>query len=222
MSLLTSFPNKETTGLIKAPHGQLEVLITPTTDIELKQTIAIICYPHPLHGGTMHNKVVSTLARTCRDLGIASVRFNYRGVGLSSGNYANAVGEARDLQTIIAWLGETVPGYTLWLAGFSFGAYVAASVANTMDTCQQLISIAPAVNHADFTVLNTISCPWLIVQGEQDEIVPAQQVLAWARTIPQAPQVIAIPTASHFFHGKLVVLRDILRNALSDKPYGSS
>ena len=89
-----SFPDKETTGLIAAPHGQLDVLITPTAEFKLNKIMAIICHPHPLHGGTMHNKVVTTLARTYREMGIASVRFNYRGVGLSSGHYAQTVGRS--------------------------------------------------------------------------------------------------------------------------------
>lgn len=191
---------------IPGPAGVLEALIeTPHSPASKK--IAILCHPHPLHEGTMNNKVVTTLARACQALGAVVVRFNFRGVGASAGVYDNAIGEQEDLKAVIRWAHEHYPESGLWLAGFSFGSYVATKVASEMPV-DQLIAIAPPVNHFDFSSLPAITCPWLIVQGESDEIVPATEVFAWAASRPENPQVIRLPNVGHFFHGKLIELRD--------------
>jgi len=192
--------------MIPGPSGELEALIeTPHSPIA--NTVAIVCHPHPLHGGTMHNKVVTTLTRACQALGAVVVRFNFRGVGDSTGVYDNAIGEQDDLRAVIHWAKEHYPNSRLWLAGFSFGSYVATRVASDM-AVDQLITIAPPVNHFDFSTLSAITCPWLIVQGEADEVVPAEEVFAWAASRPENPQVIRLPNVGHFFHGKLIELRD--------------
>lgn len=205
--IVTAFPKQPTESLIPAPHGQLAIMTTP---ILHEPMIAIICHPHPLHGGTMHNKVVTTTAKACQQQGYATVRFNYRGVGGSSGSYGDFIGEIADLETVIAWVMETVPHAKLSLAGFSFGAFIAASVADKMSDIDWLISIAPAVNHANFSALTKTTAPWLVVQGEADEVVSSESVCAWANQNPAVKACIRIPSASHFFHGQLLQLRQVL------------
>jgi alpha/beta superfamily hydrolase len=214
---MASFPTIETTFLLAGPAGDLEVLATPQSDIGLSpQTIAVICHPHPLFSGTMHNKVVTTLGWACRDLNIATVKFNFRGVGKSAGQYANGIGELEDLLAVIQWVKSCCPDAILWLAGFSFGSYIAACAATQLDVAQ-LVSIAPPVTNFHFPVPPAVSCPWLVVQGEQDEVIDAEAVFSWVETLHPQPTLIRMSAAGHFFHGKLVDLRRLLVERLSQK-----
>ena len=185
--------------LITGACGKLEI------DYEFQANnlaiTGIICHPHPLFGGTMNNKVVTTVAKSLQHLNISTIRFNFRGVGQSVGNYNEGMGEVDDLLAVAQWLKHERPTNQLWLAGFSFGAYIAAKGA-TLLPARQLITVAPAVNHANFSDL-TITCPWLIIQGEEDEIVPPNDVYQLAATKIPPPTLIKIPNASHFFHHKL-------------------
>lgn len=201
-----------TTFQLPAPAGELEVILeVPTT--EAADITMIICHPHPLFGGTMHNKVVTTLAKVASELTIASVRFNFRGVGKSTGQYDDGVGEIDDLQTIIAWVKQTRPDTRLWLAGFSFGSYISAEVATT-GIAERLISIAPPATRWHFQEIKTMPCPWLVIQGDADEVVEPSAVFAWfAEEHPQA-EMIRMENASHFFHGRLIELREILISKL--------
>jgi len=137
MSVTNSF-------MLPGPAGQLEALVS-TPQQNARETVAIICHPNPLFEGTMHNKVVTTIAKAFDLLGLTTVRFNYRGVGKSEGEYGETIGETEDCLAIVDWVQKTYPNYSLWLSGFSFGAYISASVANQMAVAQ-LVSIAPAVN----------------------------------------------------------------------------
>lgn len=157
----------------------------------------------------MNNKVVTTLARACQQLGAVAIRFNFRGVGESEGHYDQGLGEQADLQAVIAWAQARYPGYRLWLAGFSFGSYIAASMASKL-AVDQLITIAPPVHHFDFEHLAKISCPWVVAQGEADEVVPSEQVFAWLATRPEPIHLIRMPNVGHFFHGQLIELREAL------------
>lgn len=208
------FPTSEATFLLPAPSGFLEVLTSPPKEnVEPKNSIAIICHPHPLYSGTMHNKVVTTLKRVYSDLGMKTVRFNFRGVGKSSGEFANGVGELEDLMTVIKWAQQVCPQDEICLAGFSFGSYIAACAADIFPT-KSLVCIAPPVERFDFAKLNHISCPWIVVQGDQDDVVTPSEVYRWIDSLKLKPQLIRIPDASHFFHGKLLELRNELETAL--------
>jgi hypothetical protein len=169
----SEFPPAEGRISLQGPAGVLETLTT-TPSLESDIT-AVVCHPHPLYGGTMNNKVVYTVARAFNELGLRTVRFNFRGVGKSEGGYGEGIGETDDLLAVLSWVKRTRPNDRVWLAGFSFGSFVAARAAQQWPT-DQLVSIAPPVTHFDFTGFQLPSCPWLIVQGDQDEIVSASEV----------------------------------------------
>lgn len=201
--------NKADTLFITGPVGPLEVLAAPQQLVKNPAVVAIICHPHPLHGGTMHNKIVTTAAQACQELGISAVRFNFRGVGQSVGDYAHGEGEQDDLLAVITWVQHLAPDAELLLMGFSFGAYIATSVAAQI-AVKALILIAPAVHNFPFQVLK-ISCPVLVLQGEQDEIVSWSAVENWVNSLSNVNcKAIMFPQTGHFFHGKIIALRATL------------
>lgn len=203
-----AFAKEKKTFLLPGPSGALEVATTWPQKVQ-QEVVGIVCHPHPLYHGTMHNKVVTTVARAFDQMGVPTVRFNYRGVGKSEGTYGDMVGEQADLRAILAWVHATLPGWKIWLAGFSFGAFISAVVANEAAP-SRLISIAPAVHHADFNQLTHIHCPWLVVQGDADEVVPFQAVQAFADQPPSPLTFQVFPGVGHFFHGHLIELREAL------------
>lgn len=209
------FPSTESKLLLPGPFGDIELLVSPHDENHPnpKPATAIICHPHPLFGGTMNNKVITTLARVFRDIGLRSVRFNFRGVGKSTGIHDEGRGEVMDLLTIVEWVNQNFPNDDIWLAGFSFGAYVATKGAMAISP-KQLVTIAPQVSRFKQDDLARVTCPWLLVQGEQDEVVSAEEVFAWIETLPHKPEVIRMPTAGHFFHGQLMELRRLLEERL--------
>ncbi|MBV1908530.1 MAG: alpha/beta fold hydrolase [Kangiellaceae bacterium] len=186
--------------------GQLEAIVD-SGQIVSNEYVAVCCHPHPQHAGTMTNKVIHTAARSLAGLGIPSIRFNFRGVGASEGEYANGIGERDDLAAVVSWARDNFADRELILVGFSFGSYISAMVANQLEP-KLLISIAPPIGRIEFTGFVRPNCPWLIVQGEQDELVESQAVFDWASKFEQSPQLIMLPDTSHFFHGKLVDLRN--------------
>ena len=195
--------------LLPGPAGQLEALFTLPKDRE-PIALAVICHPHPQQEGTMHNKVVTTLYKAFDQCGAATLRFNYRGVGQSEGSFDDAVGECDDLRALISWAGQHYPQLPLWLGGFSFGAYIAARVANDDQVAQSLITIAPAVDHYSFGDLTNIQCLWLVVHGDQDDVAPFATVQAWAQHPPSPLEFVVMAGADHFFHRRLVELREIM------------
>lgn len=199
--------------LIPGAAGDIELIETPAENNSISAT-AIICHPHPLFGGTMNNKVVTTLARVFHELGLHTIRFNFRGVGKSSGKYDEGRGEVEDLLAIAAWIKKSRPLDALWLAGFSFGAYVATKAATQLSVAQ-LVTIAPQVSRFKEEIMPPITCPWVLVQGEKDEVVSPEDVFAWIETLDPKPQVIRMPEAGHFFHGQLLELREKLTAVLS-------
>lgn len=193
---------------ISGPAGKLELHIDNVRE-NSKQITGVICHPHPLFGGTLQNKVVYTVAKAFNEIGARAVRFNFRGVGESAGSYDEGKGEVQDCLAVLNWVKEQFPDDKIILAGFSFGAYVAQS-AGTQFPIQQLISIAPPVRSFAIAKLKLPSCPWLVIQGEEDEVVPPQAVFAWLETLDPQPKIIRFPKAGHFFHGQLVELRQAI------------
>jgi len=189
---------------IDGPAGRLEALLEEPADAA---GAAVICHPHPRHGGTMHNKVVHTLARAFARLGFATLRFNFRGTEGSEGEYDEGVGELDDALAAIAWMRSRQPGKPIWVAGFSFGAAIAirAAVAEPVDG---LISVAPAVSRFAANLEGQPRCPWLIVQGDEDELVDVEETIAFVNSIEPGPELLVLEGVEHFFHGRLVDLRE--------------
>jgi alpha/beta superfamily hydrolase len=209
-----AFPDTPGEILLPGAVGVIELACrVPAAEIEPRAGVAIIAHPHPLQGGTMHNKVVTITERALLELGLATVRFNFRGVGRSEGPHDNGIGEADDLVAIARWVRAQRPGDSLWLAGFSFGSYVTLRAAGRVQPAQ-LVLIAPPVGRWDFADIAAPACPWLIVQGEDDEVVDAPAVFAWAAALQPPVQLIRMPETGHFFHRRLMDLRGALKNAL--------
>jgi hypothetical protein len=154
----------------------------------------------------MSNKVVTTLARAFTQLGATAVRFNFRGVGASAGRYADGLGERDDALAVVAWCRERWPERRLYLGGFSFGAGVAAAIAARVAPAG-LVTVAPPVDRfADGFAAPT--CPWLLIHGDADDIVPAKPVLDWSARLESPPRVVLLPGVGHFFHGRLAAVND--------------
>jgi uncharacterized protein len=205
----TSRPTAEKLTLA-GPAGPLEALLeTPAgTGQEPVTGVAIVCHPHPLYGGNMHNKVVHTLARACNELGFATLRFNYRGVGSSAGSYDEGDGETQDALALLDWASARSPGTTLYMAGFSFGGAVAIRAARQRPI-ERLVTVAPAIERLGAeSALPT--CPWLLVQGTADELLDASATQRWAASLPRPPQLVMLEGVSHFFHGQLTRLKDVV------------
>lgn len=179
------------------------------------QTIALLGHPHSLQGGTMQNKVVTTMARACRDLGIPSIRFNFRGVGQSEGQYDHGVGEANDMLCIARSWAQQKPDSRFIFAGFSFGSYVAARAAS-QSPHQLLLSVAPPVTRYDYTSLYPTIHAWHIIQGEEDEVCDLKDVMHFASQFVPSLPVHRFAATTHFFHGKLLELRTCLQQIIQD------
>jgi alpha/beta superfamily hydrolase len=202
---------------LPGPAGALEALIETPAEAAADGAVrafGVVCHPHPLFGGTLDNKVVWTLARACQALGAPTIRFNFRGVGSSAGAYDEGRGEKADALAVIAWGRARWPHAALWLSGFSFGAAVALLAAEAARP-SRLITVAPGITAVEVSGAAAPECPWLIVQGDADEVVPTAQVLEWARTLSPAPEIALLPGASHFFHGRINELREVLVDFLT-------
>jgi hypothetical protein len=194
---------------LAGPAGDIEALVETPADGISSDRFGVVCHPHPLHGGTLDNKVVYTLARAFLELGVPSIRFNFRGVGGSAGQYDDGRGETADALAVIAYGRERWPGAALWLAGFSFGGAIAVRAAAQAHP-ERLVTVAPGITRVAMESVASPACPWLIVQGDADDVVPPTQVSAWAALQSPAPTTRLLPRAGHFFHGRLHELREVV------------
>ncbi|QNR97545.1 alpha/beta fold hydrolase [Stenotrophomonas sp. 169] len=208
-----SFPTQSDTLVLAGPVGPLDVAVDlPKPEVPVQPVTAIVCHPLSTEGGTMHNKVVTMAANTLRDLGVTTVRFNFRSVGESAGSFDHGDGEQDDLKAVVAWVREQRPDDQLWLVGFSFGAFV--SLKATADVQPQaLVSIAPPAGRWDFSGIQP-PAQWLVIQGEQDEIVDPQAVYDWLETVDAPHELVRMPDTSHFFHRKLIDLRGAITHGV--------
>jgi alpha/beta superfamily hydrolase len=197
---------------IPGPAGSLEAAAEEASGAP-RPSYAVLCHPHPLHGGTMENKVVTTLGKALRSGGVATLRFNFRGVGRSVGAFDGGRGETDDARAVAEYGARRWPGHRLVLAGFSFGAFVALKLAQ-IDPVELLITVAPPVDRFDFSELVAPRAPWLVVQGDADDIVEPRRVLEWVRGFTPAPHLVVVPGVGHFFHGHLAELRDAVGDVL--------
>lgn len=208
----SQFPSGSEKFQIEGPVGAIE--ITSDAPAEwVRKGIAITCHPHSLHGGSMQNKVVTTCERALRELGLRTLRFNFRGVGASKGAYDNGIGEGEDLLAVVHWARQVRPVDEIWLAGFSFGAFVSISRAAEIQPAQ-LISLAPPVGRWPFDDITLPDCPWLVIQPEADEVVEAKLVFEWAAKLGNRIDLRRFADTSHFFHGKLPELRTAIQNGI--------
>ena len=206
-----TFPTAPGSLMLDGPAGPLELAVDlPEAGVTAQPVVAVLCHPLSIEGGSMHNKVVTMAARALRELGISVVRMNFRGVGASAGTYDSGRGEQDDLDAVVDWVRASRPGHQLWLAGFSFGAYVTLRACDRISPAA-LISIAPPVGRRewDFAATNPPE-QWLVVMGEADEIVSPQAVFDWVAAQPSPPQLVRMPDTTHFFHRKLIDLRGVL------------
>lgn len=201
-------PPRPQSLFIDGPAGKLQAIVEEPESAPY-QHCAVLCHLHPLHGGTMTNKIIHTLARTFNECGVPTVRFNYRGVGESEGSYADGIGETEDALAVIEWARQRWNA-PLWLAGASFGGGVALR-ASQRTAVERMVMVAPAVAR-EAPLDNLPSCPWLIVQGDADDVVSAESVSNWVKQMPSPPQLIMLPGVGHYFHGKLGELREVVRN----------
>ena len=155
----------------------------------------------------MQNKVAHTLARAFVGAGVAALRFNFRGTGASEGDFDNGRGEVRDVIAAADWLRSEMAGLPLWISGFSFGGAMAIRSAVECHPAG-LISIAPAVSRFANDLPTQPTCPWLVLQGDQDELVDIDETIGWFNGLEPGPELVVLPDTGHFFHGKLVLLRD--------------
>lgn len=190
---------------LDGPAGQLEAAASGPGGAP--RGLALIAHPHPLHGGTMDNKVVQTLAKAFAELGYLAARMNFRGVGQSEGVYDEGRGETEDMLALAAHLKRETGDLPILLAGFSFGSYVQTRVAARL-AVEKLVLVAPAVTHF---AAGAVPADTLVIHGEADEVVPLAAVLDWAR--PQNLPLTVLPGVGHFFHGQLPLLKRIVMNS---------
>ena len=199
--------------MIIGPAGKLECMLERPSAEDIRGA-AVVCHPHPLHGGTMHNKVVHTLARAFSGQGFATLRFNFRGVAGSEGSHDYGVGEVDDVIAALDWMAEEYPGMPLWLGGVSFGAAKAIR-ASIRRELAGIVSVAPAAYRFAGDLAEQAACPWLIVHGDEDELVPIEETIEWVNAMEPGPELVVFSGTCHFFHGKLVELRNAVGNFIN-------
>lgn len=197
--------------LLDGPCGALEALYLDRPE---PRGLALICHPHPLFAGSMHNKVVATLQRAARDAGYATLRFNFRGVGQSAGEHAHGEGEIDDAEAAARWLLACHPGLPLTLLGFSFGSCVAGCLGGRLEgqgvAIQQLFMLAPPVERFSVDGRLPQQCPLTVIQPEDDEVVTPAAVYAWSTSLERAHELLKVAECGHFFHGKLNELKELV------------
>lgn len=193
--------------LLNGPAGKLEAsLWTPAEGLHRPRTwnaAALVCHPHPLYGGTMHNKVVFQAARSLHKLGLPVLRFNFRGVGLSEGKHAYGQGEAGDVRSALSFLADSFPECSVVLAGFSFGAWVGLRVGCEDPRVSELIGLGLPVDGSDVSYLATCEKPKLFVQGSHDQFGSRKNLESLVRAMPGPKRLVFVEGADHFFTGRL-------------------
>ena len=203
--------------LVEGGAGRIEVAVSAHAS---PRAVAVVCHPHPLYGGTMDNKVVTTVARAFGEAGASTFRFNFRGVGATEGAHDDGRGETQDALAVIAHAKQAAGDLPLWIAGFSFGGAVAVKASARVEF-QHLVLVAPAFRRLTGEGLGAVPDPadpelgaegrhglanTLVVHGDRDETVLLADSIAWA-TLRDVP-IVVVPGADHFFHRKLHVLRE--------------
>ena len=190
------------TFFLNGPAGKLEALLW-TSALDEPPYAAVVCHPHPLFAGTMHNKVVYQVAKTLHRRGMPVLRFNFRGAGLSEGQHAGGFGERGDVQAAIDFLAAEYPARPIVLAGFSFGSWVGLRVGCKDARVEKLIGLGVPVNKSNLEYLHECEKPKLIVQGGNDEFGSRESVEALYAQMPEPKKLVFVDGVDHFFVGKL-------------------
>lgn len=204
---------------IPVDHGHLEAILKGPEGAP--RGAAVICHPHPLHGGTMHTKAVYRSAQGLNDAGLVVLRFNFRGVGTSTGSYDEGIGEQDDLRAALEWLIDEYPQLPLVAGGFSFGSMVALQVGSADDRVNALVGLGLPVDlddRYDYRFLAEAGKPILVVQGENDEFGPAEQVQSAVSALGSHISVVPISGTDHYFEGRLDELRGAVRGYFESGP----
>lgn len=198
---------------IPGPSGPLEALLQER-DAHDHAWTALMCHPHPLYGGTLHNKVVHRVASSLHRLGCAVLRFNFRGAGKSVGTHDRGVGEVEDARAALAFLSARYPNARTVLGGFSFGSGVASKLCASEASIEHLILVAPPVHTFDFRELETLATPKLVIQGTADDVCPLPRLLERYPGWAEPKRLVEVPGATHFFDKQLAELAQAVEEVL--------
>jgi uncharacterized protein len=205
------------TFFLEGPAGRLEAILWRPASSEPPPLAALVCHPHPLFGGTMHNKVVYQAAKSLDGLGLAVLRFNFRGAGLSAGTHDRGIGEQGDVREALDFLAAEFPGVPLLLAGFSFGCWVGLRVGCADERVAELIGLGTPVNNMDFSYLQNCTKPKLFVHGSKDQFGAREKIEALVASLPGEKRLVVVPDADHFFVGKLDQLDGAITTWLAER-----
>ena len=200
---------------IPGPAGPLEALLdVPEGE---PRAVAVFGHPHPLHGGTMHTKALYQAAKAMPRIGVAALRFNFRGVGRSAGTFDSGPGEKDGLSAPpSSFAHDRFPDLPIWAAGMSFGSWVAMTVGAEDPRVSLLLGIAPPVDRYDFDVLRTCTLPKFIVHGEADELISIKEIRKFYAQLPEPKELVTIEDANHLFEGKTSLVGEAVEDLLAD------
>jgi alpha/beta superfamily hydrolase len=199
---------------IAGPAGPLEALLDlPAGE---PRAVAVLGHPHPLHGGTMHTKALYQAAKALPRIGVAALRFNFRGVGRSAGVFDAGPGEREDFLAAISFVSGRFPDLPIWAGGMSFGSWIAMTTGAEDTRVSLLLGIAPPVDRYDFEVLKTCTLPKFIVHGESDELISIKDIRKFYSQIPEPKELVTIEDADHLFEGKTAMVGEAVEDLLAD------
>ena len=199
---------------IAGPAGPLEALLDEPA--AAPRAVAVFGHPHPLHGGTMHTKALYQAAKAMPRIGVAALRFNFRGVGRSAGTFDAGPGEQEDFKAAITFMSERFPDLPIWAAGMSFGSWIAMTTGAQDARVSLLLGIAPPVDRYDFDALRTCNLPKFIIHGEADELISIKEIRKFYAQIPEPKELVTIEDANHLFEGKTSMVGEAVEDLLAD------
>ena len=205
---------QDTVREIRGPEGPLEALLDlPEGE---PRAVAVFGHPHPLHGGTMHTKALYQAAKAMPRIGVAALRFNFRGVGKSAGTFDAGPGEKADFRAAIDFAQEKYPDVPVWAAGMSFGSWIAMTVGAEDARVSLLLGVAPPVDRYDFDALKTCTLPKFIIHGESDELISIKEIRRFYSQLPEPKELVVIEDANHLFEGKTSMVGESVEDLLAD------
>ena len=199
---------------IAGPAGPLEALLDEPA--AAPRAVAVFGHPHPLHGGTMHTKALYQAAKAMPRIGVAALRFNFRGVGRSAGTFDAGPGELEDFKAAITFVSERFPDLPIWAAGMSFGSWIALTVGAEDPRVSLLLGVAPPVDRYDFGALKTCTLPKFIIHGENDELISIKEIRKFYAQLPEPKELVTIEDADHLFDGKTTLVGEAVEDLLAD------